>query len=121
MPLSGSIAIGAGALAITTPTSLTSGRITQSRAGGVNGFATSQLAASRSTIGAPVDEAPGLLVERELVGRRVTDVAAEHRLAVGVRQVQDGAVEGQGRAHLLERRAGQHGQLAGPDQRPRDP
>ena len=57
MPLSGSIAIGSRALAITTPTisraPVTSGRITQSHAGGVNGFATSQLAASRSTIGAP--------------------------------------------------------------------
>ena len=41
--------------AITTPTisPVTSGRITQSRAGGVNGFSTSQLAGSRSTIGAP--------------------------------------------------------------------
>ena len=54
MPLSGSIAIGAGALAITRTARSTSGRITQLRAGGVNGFATSQPAGSRSTIGAPV-------------------------------------------------------------------
>ncbi len=57
MPLSGSIRIGAVALAITTPTitcsPVTSGRISQSVAGGVNGFATSQVAGSRRTIGAP--------------------------------------------------------------------
>ena len=111
MPLSGSIAIGAVALAITAP-SLTSGRITQLRAGGVNGFATSQPAGSRSTIGAPLDEPPRLLVERQLRRGLVADVAAQDRLAVGVGEVEHGAIEPERLAHLVERRAGQHGQLA---------
>ena len=70
---------------MTTPTitrsPVTSGRITQLAAGGVNGFSTSHEAASRSTIGAPRGDRqpPRLLVEGELLGDVVADVAAQDR------------------------------------------
>jgi hypothetical protein len=65
-------------------------------------------------------EPPRLLVEGELLGRLIADVAAQHGLAVGVGQVEHRAIEPERLAHLLERRAGEHGQLAGPDERPRN-
>ncbi len=83
VPDSASSAIGAGAEAITTPS--TSGRSIQSCAGGSNGFATSQPAGSRRMIGAPRRQPPGLLVEAQLVRGGVADGAAQHGFAVRVR------------------------------------
>ncbi len=65
-------------------------------------------------------EPPGLLVEGQLVRGRVADIAAQDRQAVGVGQVEGRALEVQRIAHRGQRRPGQRGQVARPDQRARD-
>ena len=86
-------------------------------AGGSNGFATSQPGGLAEHDRRAGGEPPRLLVEAQLRRGLVTDEAAQDGLAVRVGQVEHGAVEVQGLAHLLQRGGRQDRQLVRRDQR----
>ena len=126
VPLSGSIRIGSGALAITTPTisrsPVTSGRITQSVRGRRERVLDEPAGrlAQDDRRAAGDRQPPRLLVEGELLRRAVADVAAQDREAVGVGQVEGGAGRSRSASRISSSAApASTGSSPGPDQRAR--